>query len=73
ALSLLCTSCLSVQIFVVLLPSLPESLQTSLQLTNWLHQLANNGLSPSGKKTHTLIVRFSQFKFAYLNFLMSLQ
>ncbi len=41
-------SCSSVPEFVVSLPSLHASRQTSLRLTNWLHQLANERLSLSG-------------------------
>ncbi len=51
---LMCIFCSSVQVFVVLLPSVKTSLLTTLQLTNWLHQLASKGLTPSEKKTsHT--------------------
>ena len=40
--------CSSVPEFVVSLPSLLASQQTSLRLTNWLHQLANERLALSG-------------------------
>jgi hypothetical protein len=40
--------CSSVPEFIVSLPSLHGSLQTSLRLTNRLHQLACKGLTPSG-------------------------